>query len=179
MKSKKTFSFHIGSCAMDVPLIGWWRRRIFRTMKKRKSDFMLWMGDFVYLVFRYQYSHTENIYSKYVSQSKKKYLKGYMKSRPQYAIWDDHDYAYNNSGAEFKNKKYSLEAFRKFWNQPAEYASDEGIYYSFVKENAEFFMLDCRYFKINGETLLGDKQREWLEDKLINSTAKFKFICSP
>ena len=76
--------------------------------------------------------------------------------------------------------------------------TSSGIYHSFMVGNSEFFVLDLRYNRtsntncftldpVSGEwsytpdsthTILGDSQKSWLSNELLNSTADWKFIIS-
>jgi alkaline phosphatase D len=60
----------------------------------------------------------------------------------------------------------------------------DGVYHNFKWSDAEFFMLDDRWFrdeseldeKINTKTQLGAKQLDWLKQSLVHSSAVFKFV---
>ncbi len=170
------WSFHIGSCALKAWPFYLWSFNIFNTMEHRPSDFMLWTGDHVYMLKPWQWESAEAMRKAYLGQRKNAKLKGYMDSRPQYAIWDDHDFGPNNAGSEFVNKDTALKVFREMWpNQPQ--ASDKGIYYTFEHKDAALFMMDGRYFKVVDSQLFGDTQLKWLCEELKKSKAPFKFIC--
>lgn len=170
------WSFHIGSCALKAFPFYLWSFQIFNTMNHRPSEFMVWMGDHVYMLKPWQWTSEKAMRKAYSNQRNSLRLKKYMLSRPQYAIWDDHDYGPNNAGAEFENKDTALKVFKDMWpNQ--NYASSKGIYHTFKHNEAQFFMTDGRYFKIKEEQLLGDEQLKWLCDELQKSKATFKFIC--
>ena len=96
----------------------------------------------------------------------------FLNSKEQYAIWDDHDYGSNNSGADFKHKNSSLNVFQQFWPNPIH---EQLNYYTFQKEDVQFFMLDDRFYK--DDTLaLGRQQLDWLIYHLRQSDATFKII---
>lgn len=170
------WAFHIGSCALKAFPFYLWSFNIFNTMADRPSDFMIWTGDHVYMLKPWQWRSEESMRTAYLHQRKTPQLRKYMASRPQLAIWDDHDYGPNNSGAEFKNKDTALKVFREMWPQQAA-ASDKGVYFSFFHKEVQFFMLDGRYFKIPEKQLLGEEQFQWLCKELKASTAPFKIIC--
>jgi len=169
------WSFHIGSCAMKAFPFYLWSFQIFSTMQERPTDFMLWTGDHLYMLKPWQWKSEDAMKKAYKKQRNSARIKKYMASRPQYAIWDDHDYGPNNSGAEFEHKDMSLRVFREMWpNQP--FANKEGVYFSFSHKDAQFFMTDGRYFKINDTQLLGKTQLDWLCEELKHSKASFKFV---
>jgi alkaline phosphatase D len=103
---------------------------------------------------------------------------------PTYAIWDDHDYGPNDSGASAEGKEISLRTFQQFWANPGYGQSDDpGIYYKFSRGEIDFFMLDSRYHRSPNrmvddgtKTMLGPRQLAWLKRELLASRAKVKFI---
>jgi alkaline phosphatase D len=170
------WTFHIGSCAMRAFPFYLWSFQIFNTMEQRPSDFMIWTGDHVYMLKPWQWKSKEAMIDAYNTQRESAPLKKYMASRPQYAIWDDHDFGPNNAGAEFFNKDTALEVFKEMWPNQI-YANKLGIYHTFSHHEAQFFMMDGRYFKIPDTQLLGKQQLDWLCNELKNSKATFKFVC--
>lgn len=145
-------------------------------MEHRPSDFMIWTGDHVYMLKPWQWQSKESMRKAYKIQREAPRLKKYMATRPQYAIWDDHDFGPNNAGAEFFNKDTSLAVFKEMWPHQ-NYAGKEGVYHTFSHNEAQFFMTDGRYFKIPDTQLLGKTQLDWLCSELKNSKATFKFVC--
>jgi alkaline phosphatase D len=105
---------------------------------------------------------------------------------PTYAIWDDHDYGPNDSGADAAGKEISLQTFQQFWANPSYGEADNpGIYYKFSRGDVDFFMLDVRYHRSPNrmvddgtKTMLGAAQLAWLKRELLASKAKVKVIAS-
>jgi Phosphodiesterase/alkaline phosphatase D len=105
---------------------------------------------------------------------------------PNYAIWDDHDYGPNDSGADAAGKERSLRTFKEFWPNPAFGQPDNsGIYFRFSRGDIDFFMLDVRYHRSPNrapddgtKTMLGAAQLAWLKRELLASRARVKFIAS-
>ena len=97
---------------------------------------------------------------------------------PTYAVWDDHDYGRNNSVSKFELKDSALNIHKNFWANPYYGENDNpGIYSSFSLYDSEFLMLDCRYHANQKQsTLLGEKQFEWLINKIKSSKAHYIFI---
>lgn len=172
------WSFQIGSCALKMFPLYLYSFQIFQTMQHRPADFMIWTGDHVYMLNPRQWSSKEAMRKAYLNQRKTSKLDSFMKSRPQYAIWDDHDYGPNNAGSEFVNKNMALEVFKEMWPNQPQANSEGGVYFSFTHKDAQFFMLDARYFKIPEKQVLGDTQLHWLCEELKKSKAPFKFIVS-
>jgi alkaline phosphatase D len=103
---------------------------------------------------------------------------------PTYAIWDDHDFGPNDSGASAEGKEISLRTFQQFWANPSYGQNDDpGIYYKFSRGDIDFFMLDSRYHRSANrmvdegtKTMLGARQLAWLKREVLASRAKVKFI---
>ncbi|MEM7388161.1 MAG: alkaline phosphatase D family protein, partial [Verrucomicrobiota bacterium] len=100
------------------------------------------------------------------------------RSRPVYGIWDDHDFGTNDSDGNLEGKEDSLKVFQQFWANPAFGLADvPGVFFHFQRGEVAFFMLDSRYHRrVEGPSLLGAAQREWLLRGLKQSTARFKLV---
>ncbi len=109
-----------------------------------------------------------------------------------FAVWDDHDYGLNDSGAEFREKAGSQINFLNFWKVPerSPRRKREGVYDAHIVQTSgrriQFIMLDTRYhrselakrenreqgegrYEINNRpsaTVLGEAQWAWLEEQL-------------
>jgi hypothetical protein len=92
---------------------------------------------------------------------------------------DDHDFAVQDANAAtIPDYPWGL--------APWEALVNRRTYYRFAAGPAEVWVLDQRLFKTDpettdgpGKTLLGARQRRWLERSLAASPARFKVICSP
>lgn len=120
-------------------------------------------------------------------------------------VYDDHDYANNNTDGTAPAKENSIRGYTEmFPHYPlATDPNPEALYHSFTFGNAEFFVVDTRTLRdpnVNAfpniadwladpETflqyapqathrILGEEQMQWLIDGVSNSTATWKFICS-
>ena len=170
------FSFLAGSCAfiptgfngVIKPFTG---LKIFNYMKADSADFMLWLGDNLYYIFDY-HSYKGQLKRNIKTRMKKK-LSAFLHSKQQYAIWDDHDYGSNNSDGSFSAKQSSLNVFQQFWPNPQH---DTFNYYTFKRQDCQFFMLDDRYNNSDDKIVLGNTQLDWLKNELLKSNATFKFI---
>lgn len=156
--------------------------QIFGKIFDQDPDFMLWLGDNVYLRepdwntrtgVLYRYTHTRSVPE----------LQPLLGSVHNYAIWDDHDYGPDNSDRSFFNKETTLAAFKLFWgNLSYGVPGWPGITTTFEWSDVQFFLLDDRYFrtpdlrKTGERTMLGAHQLEWLIDALVYSKATFKVI---
>lgn len=145
-----------------------------------KPDFMVWLGDNVYMR-EGDFESRSGIYYRNTHTRSFPGLQPLLALAPHYATWDDHDYGPNDSDWTYPLKQHSGEAFKDFW--PSEsYGSGgtEGVTSSFVWNDCQFFMLDGRWYRTvdreNG-TILGEQQKYWLKEALLYSQAKYKFIC--
>lgn len=184
-----TFTVATGSCAYinedgydrpGEPYGG--EYQIFTSIAHVKPQIMLWLGDNTYLReadwnsrtgYLRRYTHTRSLPE----------LGPLLAASSNYAIWDDHDYGPNNSDRGWREKETSLEVFRLFWCNPT-YGTREmpGVSTSFEWGDVEFILLDNRWNRspnerTNGERgIFGDRQIEWLIDRLSTSNATFKIV---
>jgi alkaline phosphatase D len=127
-------------------------------------------------------------YTYFRRQSRPEFRK-LVSSVPVYAIWDDHDIAIDDiwMGPYVDKPDWkldNLEYFKNQWVNP--YYGDEeypATYFDFSIGDVDFFLLDGRNYRTNpfekNPTMLGPIQKQWLFEKLRNSTAKFKVVASP
>ncbi len=183
------FSFAFGSCtylndeAYDRPGEPYGKgTAIFNSIVKKAPDFMLWLGDNIYLReadlmsasgINYRYTHMKSHPS----------LQNLWKQMHHYAIWDDHDYGPNDANRSFINKEESLRAFNRFWANPKQIPTNvQGITTMFSYNDLDFILLDNRYNRSPNERkntqrqILGEAQIEWLIDALVSSKASFKIV---
>ena len=179
-KIMRNFSFLTGSCVFPYPYKGMKGKNrdfIFKSMKETPSDFMIWLGDNTYYLDK-EWESYEKMFLKNVKMRRNKYINEFMQTRPQYAIWDDHDYAGNNSDSTYALKDTSLQVFQDFWANPY-YGKKKapGNYSHFQYEDVEFFLLDARYYRLKKkDEMFGEAQMEWLKKRLKKSDANFKII---
>jgi alkaline phosphatase D len=179
----RNLDFLVGSCALlntDITLVAFpgGSARIFKPMTRSKADFMVWLGDNIYYLGRDYKSYTNMFVRNLKIREHYRILNNFLASKPQYSIWDDHDYGWNDSNKNFPLKDSSLITFRGFW--PNTYETHE-TNFTFRYNDVELFMTDGRWFRDPpGDTagqFLGAEQIKWLEAKLLHSDATFKFIC--
>jgi len=184
------FKFVTGSCAYineeaydrpGRPYGGGYE--IFESMAEESPDMMLWLGDNIYLRevdfqsysgFLHRYTHTRSTPE----------MANLLKSCPNYAIWDDHDFGPNDSDGSWVHADWSRESFKAFWSNPS-YGLPEAprcISTAFRFVDMEFFLLDNRtyrvnhYNKTNAPQVLGQNQIDWLIQALRKSRAPYKFV---
>ena len=181
------YSFAIGSCAYinepkyDRPETPYGSNyQIFESIYKTNPDFMVWLGDNLYLR-EADWNSKTGIYNRYSHTRATKEMQAMLGSIHHFGIWDDHDYGPNNSDRSYHLKKLTLQAFKDFFPSP-NYIFDEGITSYVQWIDSDFFLLDNRFWRTpNKRTdiereILGERQLEWLIDALVNSYAPFKFV---
>ncbi len=155
---------------------------IYQNIAYKKPNFMIWDGDNTYLRQNewdsksgmiYRYTHDWSIPEK----------QQLFATVPHYAIVDDHDFGPNDSDGSFWNKDNALKIFDLFWANPDYVSGLKSATSQFSYNDAEFFLLDNRYYRDpntlkskDHKTILGKKQLEWLKKALVFSKARFKFI---
>lgn len=155
---------------------------IFNSILDKKPDFMMWLGDNIYLRGG-DWNSSEGIKKRYTQTRSLQEMQPLLASVHNYAIWDDHDFGPNDGDSSFIHKDKALEGFKLFWGNPSYgLPGQKGITTMFSWQDADFFLLDNRYFrspilrKTGERTMLGKKQLEWLIDALTFSQANFKMI---
>ncbi len=187
------FSFLTGSCMFindpesDRPGKPYGRAyRILDSMAAEKADFMLWLGDHIYLREGDWTSYSGFVY-RWVHTRTQRSLQPLLAARPNYFLWDDHDYGPNDSDGSFVLKETALEVFKQFTANPTYGHTDNpGTYTQFTFADCDFFLLDQRYYRSSekldsldpDKQLLGRRQMDWLKGALLYSKASFKFIVS-
>jgi alkaline phosphatase D len=171
------FRHAYGSCArhqLDA------EQPVFGAIAAAEPDIFFWLGDNIYadsanaFVFAEDYRRQRAIAS----------TLPLMRSVPQLAIWDDHDFGLNNSDVTNPAREASLTAFRNYWANPSYGLADApGVFFSYAYGGVDFFLLDGRYYRSpNTEPdgpskhFLGLRQNEWLRESLRASRAPFKVI---
>lgn len=190
------FTFLFGSCAYindepfdrkDSPPYGQ-DYNIFEQMAKQPSDLMMWLGDNMYLR-EVDYSSRYGIWYRNSQTRRIPQLQKLLASRPNVAIYDDHDFGPNDSDGSYELKDESLNAFKNYWgNKTYGVPGTPGCFGRFAQSDAEFFMVDNRYYRTSDDlkdedpskSYLGRKQLDWLKAALMNSSqnrmVKFRFI---
>lgn len=188
--SPPDFKFLLGSCLFtndsqyDRPgrPYGQAADTLFSSMTNKKSDFMLWLGDNIYLRTP-DFDSRTGIYYRYTDYKSKPYTQEFWSSRHHYAIWDDHDFGPNNSDKSYLFKDLTRQAFMDFWANPTYGRENKGVYSAFRWSDCYFILLDNRYYRdpngLPGEdvTILGKSQLNWFKNQLLtNNRASFIFV---
>ncbi|HSA82539.1 MAG TPA: alkaline phosphatase D family protein [Geminicoccaceae bacterium] len=156
--------------------------RSWEELAKAPIDLLLRLGDNVYAG-----STDPDVQRRiYYAQRRIPAHRSVVRRTPSLAIWDDWDYAGDNSDGTAPGKESSLRTFKQLWPNPGfGQASDPGVYFKHTWGDIDFFMLDGRYRRSPNEapddgrkTMLGSAQLAWLKRELAASTATFKFLAS-
>lgn len=174
------FSVGFGGGAGYVP--EW--ERMWDNILSFRPDAFLMLGDNVYID-QPESSITQQ-YCYYRRQSRPEWRR--LTARTAiFSIWDDHDFGTNDCvpGPEIERptwKRKVWNTFRHNWVNPGYGGGSDqpGCWYDFQIADVHFLMLDGRYYRdLNGGSMLGPVQKQWLKEKLTESTATFKVIASP
>ena len=185
------FTVAIGSCSyfnetpLDRPGKAYGSEySIFESIANKNPEIMIWSGDNIYLR-EADWDSKTGIYHRYTHSRSIKEIQPLLAKTQNFAIWDDHDFGPDDSDGSFYNKFLTQKAFKDFWANKSygmNPEQNEGIYSTFSWSDAQFFLLDDRFFKtpnnrITGErTVLGNTQLDWLINALSSSKANFKII---
>lgn len=147
-----------------------------------EPDLFLWLGDNIYADSDQEASFTD-LYGRQRS------IPGFARFAarvPQLAIYDDHDFGYNNADGTNPVKAMTLKLFKRWWANPSAGTRDTpGVFFRHSLGQVDLFMLDGRYHRSPvempdgpGKTLLGAGQLAWLKSELKASKAAFKILVS-
>ncbi|RYD65090.1 MAG: hypothetical protein EOP58_08280 [Sphingomonadales bacterium] len=176
---KRPIRIAFGSCArvqMDP------HQPVWDAVAAIEPDLFLWLGDNIYADSDAEVAFTDN----YARQRAVSSLQPLLRSVPQLATWDDHDFGYNDSDGRNPVKPMTLNLFKRWWANPAAGTADTpGTFFRHSFGPVDIFVLDGRYHRDapsvpNGpnKTMLGAGQKAWLKRELKASRATFKLLVS-
>jgi len=171
-------SLAFGSCNKQDMLTKHWP-----IITGKNAQSWLWMGDAIY---------ADGMEPKVRAKEYQKLLddKGYQALTTSSYImgtWDDHDYASNDSGAEYADKVESQKVFLDFLGEPLDSArrTQQGVYLAKdigkIENQVQFILLDMRYFKEKSGVSadpIGPAQWLWLEEQIRKTGPALKVIVS-
>lgn len=171
------FRIGFGSCArrQHHPI-----QPIWDVLERAKPDLFFWLGDNIYgdslepSILREEYMRQRDVPG----------CRAFMAGRPQLAIWDDHDFALNDSDRRNPVRDLALDVFEQVWANPSIGLRDtKGVFFKTNFGGADFFFLDNRYHRepadlpdTASKVSLGRAQMAWLKESLKGSRAPFKLI---
>lgn len=194
-KPAPDFSFLAGSCAYfnepaydrpGKPYGG--DSSIFETMAKENASFMIWTGD-IWYTREVDYFSKWGLWYRAHHDRAIPVLQPFLKSMPQWAMWDDHDYGPNDIGINYILKEESRNVFMNYFCNPSYGHNGQGIYTMNSWADVDIFMIDGRWWRsaddlldsIDGKpnpdkSMMGAQQLAWLKNSLSYSTATFKLV---
>lgn len=179
-----------GSCnKVDKPQTMWGH------VAANNPQLWIWLGDIIY-------ADTSDMKALAAHYKRLKTNPEYKKLRAKaqiVGVYDDHDYGINDGCKDYPMKKGAKKCLMDFLDVPSNnpLRKREGAYqsYTFGKapQRIKVIVMDTRYFRdklepdptkakrylpnTTGE-MLGEKQWQWLENELKNSTANLNILCS-
>jgi alkaline phosphatase D len=158
------------------------KQSVWGAVRAVAPDAFVWLGDVIYA------DGKANGTRAYIGNDAHRAAFETQRSHPEYAAlaretkivgtWDDHDFGFNNAGAEWEQKPFAQRVFLDFLGEPADSPRREraGVYAHHTFRNlgrrenrsARLILLDTRYHQRpeKGE-LLGEDQWRWLERALL------------
>ncbi len=158
--------------------------RMWDTIRNQSLSAFLMLGDNVYIDDP-EHPLTQH-YCYYRRQSQPQW-RSLVASTGMFSIYDDHDFGENDCvpGPAIDTpawKRSVWDVFRQNWNNPGYGGgpAQPGCWYDFTIADIHFIMLDGRYYRdLEGGSMLGPVQKDWLLKTLAGSSGKFKFLVSP
>ncbi len=199
-----SFTFAFGSCQLEQIAVR--RSNIWKQLRALDPLLFIQMGDWTYpdRAIAPTFASTDSLIAKsYLNKyDPAQGIDSVLAHRALDYVYDDHDYAGNNTDGTFADKAKSIagyEAYAPHYDLPH---PDDGIYHTFTVGNVQFFVLDLRSERSpdgevihqNGSTYSwtppaghsilrgthknGEDQLRWLENALLASQARWKVIIS-
>jgi alkaline phosphatase D len=145
-----------------------------------EPDLFFWLGDNIYG----DALDPDILAEEYRRQRDVVKLVPLLRTIPQLAIWDDHDFGLNDHDRTHPGKEGALRMFKRYWPNPSYGLSDTpGVFFKYDYGGVDFFFLDVRYHRDPNDTPdgpekthLGKEQLQWLKDRLKESRAVFKVL---
>lgn len=128
-----------------------WPQPVLTLAANNKPDAFIFLGDNIYGDTK-NMDTLENKYKRWQAQPDYQRLDS---ATSIFAIWDDHDYGWNDDGKYYAFKNKSKELFLKYFKEPAasERRKHEGIYHTeYIKsgdKTVQLLLLDVRTFRNN------------------------------
>ncbi len=162
---------------------------VWGVIDRERPDVLVWLGDNGYLEHAdstgaADYGSRERIEFRYAQIKRLASLQPVLRHVPNYAIWDDRDYDGSDSNRNFPLRDAVTRIFMRYWANPF-YGGPglDGIWSDFRLGDIHVFLLDDRFWRdpdslpdAPDKTLLGERQKRWLEETLAASDARVKVI---
>lgn len=152
---------------------------VMQAVRAQRPDFFLHLGDTIYADRNGSARSLEEFWNKYRINRDDAAAQSCFRETSVYVMWDDHevedDYLPGNPLAPTGRK-----AFLDYWPVRRAETAPEQIYRAVRWGRAvDLIILDTRQYRApDRSSMLGRRQKEWFFDRLVNSTATFKFVAT-
>ncbi len=106
-----------------------------------------------------------------------------LRSTAMAYVWDDHDYAGNDSGGAATSRAAAMSAYREYVPSYSLAGADAAVFQAFTVGSVRFVMTDARAARDIDEfpgsdemSMLGTSQREWLENELVDAADRHALV---
>ena len=191
-KSAPDITIAIGSCFFlsdPNPLLGSADYaggfEIFDAIAAKKPDLMLWLGDNLYFQ-RPDFLDPVAMAARHRRQRAFEPLSRLLTATAHIAIWDDHDFGWNNADGSYPLKGEALRLFKLYWANPS-FGLPEvpGVFGFAMHGDVDLVLTDGRYYRSHPrladsppKTMFGATQLEWLKGMLLNARGAVKIVAS-
>lgn len=178
----------LGSCVWTET------NHIWDTIRAEGCEAFVFLGDTPYI----DSTNLQTALDKHRAFLQQPQVREVTRSMPVWGTWDDHDFGGNDVHGDMPGKRNNRTAFVDYrahssYGHTADgqvlrerTVDGEGIYTSFRRGPLEVFLLDPRWFSRTEtswadsakQTAIGRVQWEWLQEKLLASSAPFKCIAT-
>ena len=142
---------------------------MWKSVSDAKADLLFFMGDNVYASILSPVTPDE-MWFQYVQAWQKYRFYHERKLTPVLATWDDHDFGQNDGDSvSYKYAAEAREMFNAYFPQEEVGGALErgpGVSSLFRAFGQRFFLMDDRYFRVDGKTMWGAEQEKWLNDRI-------------
>ncbi|HVF65225.1 MAG TPA: alkaline phosphatase D family protein [Casimicrobiaceae bacterium] len=158
---------------------------IFDAIAAKKPDLMVWLGDNLYFQ-RPDFLDPASMAMRHRRQRAFEPLSRLLTATSHIAIWDDHDYGWNNADGAYPLKGDALRLFKAYWANPSfGLPETPGVFGFAVYGDVDLLLTDGRYYRSNArlpdsptKTMFGAAQLEWIKSMLLQSRAPVKLFVS-
>lgn len=157
-----SFSFVATSCAETGS-----NHQVFEKLREEDPLFFLILGDWFYA--NVAENDPELFRAAYVANFLVASRQALHQKVPIAYMWDDHDYGPNNSDSSSLSKPAAHKSYTAMVpHYPLSNATEEAhIGQEFIIGRVRFLMPDLRSNRVQGQTLLGEKQKQWLFKQML------------
>lgn len=152
---------------------------IMDAIRAKNPEFFLHLGDTIYGDLEGPARNLSQFREKYANNRKDEPTQRLFSETSLFVVWDDHEVADNYRAAN-PLALVGRRAFMDYWPVRQDPADRQRIYRSTRWGGAaELFILDTRQYRDESAgTILGLRQKQWFLDRLADSNAFFKFVCT-